>query len=60
MYPALCLIASHQLEAAFKSSGIPCDDAKLRRSMKLLDKNGDGVIDLDEFKAIVLHTTITK
>ena len=43
------------VEAAFKLAGRPVDEVHLRKSMKLLDKNGDGLVDLDEFKAIALN-----
>ena len=43
-----------ELQAAYAASGIPISDKNLQKAMKLLDKNGDGVLDLKEFKAIAI------
>jgi len=41
-----------ELKAAFEAAGRPADDDTIRRAIKALDTNHDGVIDLQEFKAI--------
>lgn len=33
---------------------MPIEEDKIRKCMKMLDTNGDGVIDLEEFKAIAV------
>ena len=42
-----------ELHQAYESCGLGTEN--LKKAIKLLDTNGDGVIDLDEFKAIALH-----
>ena len=44
----------HELSAAYMAAGIPISDGNLRRCIKLLDTNGDGLIDLDEFKSLAV------
>jgi Ca2+-binding EF-hand superfamily protein len=41
-----------ELKAAFAAAGRPADDETIRKSIAALDENNDGVISLDEFKAI--------
>ena len=43
-----------ELSEAYNAAGMPISAESLTRCMKLLDTNGDGVIDLEEFKAIAL------
>lgn len=47
-----------ELQEAFRAAGRPISDEQLAKSIKMLDKNGDGVIDLDEFKAIALNCSM--
>ena len=47
-----------ELKAAFRAAGRPCTDASIRKCMALLDTNNDGVIDLEEFKAIAWHNEV--
>ena len=47
-----------ELKAAFKSAGRPCTEARLKKLMGMLDTNGDGVLDLQEFKAIAWHNEV--
>eukprot|EP00966_Prymnesium_polylepis_P053079 1228838-Prymnesium_polylepis.1 len=46
-----------ELKAACMASGLPMSDKHLQKAMKLLDKNGDGVLSLEEFKEISLLGT---
>lgn len=41
-----------ELKAAFEAAGRPTDDETINQSIAALDTNNDGVINLDEFKAI--------
>ena len=41
-----------ELRAAFEAAGRPADDDTIERAILALDTNSDGVISLDEFKAI--------
>jgi actin-related protein len=43
-----------ELIAAYKAAGMPVNELTLATTMKLLDNNGDGVIDFDEFKQIAV------
>jgi len=43
-----------ELSAAFEAASMPIADADLRKCIKLLDTNGDGVIDREEFKTIAI------
>ena len=36
-----------ELASAYKAAGMPMDPSSLKKAMRLLDTNGDGVIDLD-------------
>jgi hypothetical protein len=45
---------AQELAAAYAAAGMPIDENKLVRCMKVLDTNGDGVIDLEEFKSIAV------
>jgi len=49
-------IDRQELQAAYTASGMPISEKNLQRAMKLLDKNGDGVLDMREFKEIALMT----
>jgi len=44
-----------ELKQAFKAAGRAATDASVKKCMDLLDTNNDGVIDLEEFKAIAWH-----
>mmetsp|Transcript_24285 Transcript_24285/g.65197 ORF Transcript_24285/g.65197 Transcript_24285/m.65197 type:complete len:183 (+) Transcript_24285:248-796(+) len=50
-------IDMRELKAACMASGLPMSDKHLQKAMKLLDKNGDGVLSLEEFKEISLLGT---
>ena len=39
-------------QAAFEMAGRPASDEMIDKSIKALDTDGDGVVDLEEFKAI--------
>ena len=41
-----------ELKTAFEAAGRPVDDETIRISMEALDTNNDGVVSLEEFKAI--------
>jgi hypothetical protein len=43
-----------ELAAAYAAAGVSISEEKVRKCMKMLDSNGDGVIDLDEFKSIAV------
>ena len=45
---------AEELTAAFKAAKLPCTDDVVRKAIKLLDTNGDGLIDLAEFKEIAV------
>lgn len=45
---------AEEIIAAYKAAGMPVNEANLTKAMKLLDNNGDGVIDFDEFKQIAV------
>jgi len=51
-------LSPEELQAAYAAAGREIDDATLQKTMKLLDKNGDGLVDLDEFKAIALRSQV--
>lgn len=41
-----------ELRAAFEAAGRPASDRQIQKCVKQLDQNGDGVIDLNEFKQL--------
>jgi len=41
-----------ELKVAFEKAGLPATDAQIKSSMKIMDSNNDGKIDLEEFKNI--------
>ena len=41
-----------ELKIAFEKAGLPASDEQIKQSIKALDTNNDGKIDLEEFKAI--------
>jgi hypothetical protein len=41
-----------ELKAAFEAAGRPSDDETISKAMAALDTNNDGLVDLDEFKAL--------
>jgi len=41
-----------ELKAAFRAAGRPCTDSSIKKCITMLDANNDGVIDLQEFKAM--------
>lgn len=41
-----------ELKAAFEAAGQPASDEAIARSMKVVDKDGDGTISFEEFKSI--------
>ena len=47
-------LSEQELSEAYLAAGIPITDANLSRCIKLLDTNGDGVIDLEEFKSLAV------
>ena len=49
-----------ELTAAFAAANVPIDEQALRKTMKLLDTDGDGVLNLDEFKQVALSMTQLK
>jgi len=50
----------HELKAALKAAGRKATDASVKRCMATLDTNGDGVIDLQEFKALAWHNEVNR
>ena len=42
-----------ELKAAFRAAGRSCSDGEIKKMMDQLDTNGDGVIDMGEFKVLV-------
>jgi hypothetical protein len=47
-----------ELRVAFEAVGKPVEAATLRHSFSLLDKNHDGMVDLNEFKAIAEQNVV--
>ena len=47
-----------ELAAAYAAAGMPIAEEKLTKCMKILDANGDGVIDLDQFKSIAVKIKV--
>ena len=47
-----------ELKAAFAAVGRPSDDETIRKCIQVLDKNNDGLIDLEEFKALAWLTAL--
>merc|ERR1719473_2678521 len=41
-----------ELKVAFERAGLPASDEQIKQSIKALDTNNDGKIDMEEFKAI--------
>jgi hypothetical protein len=46
----------NELKTAYKLAGLEIADDEIDRSFKMIDKNGDGKIDLDEFFDIAKQT----
>jgi len=44
-----------ELESAYRAAGIEIGQDKLRQCMRMMDTNNDGVIDLEEFKAMAVQ-----
>jgi len=47
-----------ELKAAFELAGRPTTDEAIKKAIKELDTDGDGVISLEEFKAIAWQTSV--
>merc|ERR1711981_950058 len=47
-----------ELAQAYKAAGRNVSEAALEKSIKLLDKNGDGLITLEEFKEIAVKASL--
>lgn len=47
-----------ELMNAYKAAGMPVDEFKLAKIVKLFDTNGDGVIDFEEFKQIAVKMKV--
>ena len=47
-----------ELKRAYEIAGRPASDHSIKRAIKLLDKDNDGLINLEEFKAIAWQTSI--
>jgi len=47
-----------ELKRAYELAGRPASDESIKKAIQLLDKDNDGLINLEEFKAIAWQTSI--
>ena len=47
-----------ELKRAYEIAGRPTSDESIKKAIKMLDKDNDGLINLEEFKAIAWQTSI--
>ena len=47
-----------ELKRAYELAGRPASDESIKKAIKALDKDNDGLINLEEFKAIAWQTSI--
>ena len=49
---------AHELKRAYELAGRPATDESIEKAILMLDKDNDGLINLEEFKAIAWQTSI--